>query len=101
MRCNAKHLATLCLSAAIMAPVGALAVPRPQDEHERREEAREHRVYDAERKEYRNWDRHEDEAYRHWFEARHEAYVDYRRLDKKRQREYWKWRHEAEEHEHR
>jgi len=32
-------------------------------------------------------------------EERHEAYVDYERLDRKRQEEYWKWRHKHEEHE--
>ena len=51
-------------------------------------------VYDRDHKDYHNWDDREDRAYRQWREERHEAYVDYDKLDAKRQREYWKWRHE-------
>lgn len=95
MRSGIKSLMVGCLSAALMAPVAALAVPKPQDDHDRHDQ--EHRVYDAEHKDYHNWDRAEDDAYRHWLDGRHEAYVDYDHLDKKRQQEYWKWRHEHED----
>jgi len=95
MRSGMKTLAAFCLSGALLAPVGALALPKPQDDHERHEqEEREHRVYDSSHKDYHNWDRTEDDTYRHWLDGRHEAYVDYDKLDAKRQREYWKWRHE-------
>jgi len=97
-----RYVASLFLSAALMTPIGALAVPAPQDEHERHEQE-ERRVYDEEHHDHHNWDKREDEAYRHWLEFKHEAYVDYEKLDHKRQREYWKWRHEheeQEEHEH-
>ena len=100
MRRKYKYVASFFVSAALMAPVGAMAMPRPQDEHERHEqEEREHRVYDPTRKDYHNWDAREDEAYRRWLEVKHEAYVDYGRLERKRQEEYWKWRHKHEEHE--
>ena len=100
MRRNNQRLASILLSAALMAPIGALAVTAPQDDHERHEqEEREHRVYDPYHKDYHNWDRREDDAYRHWLDGRHEGYVDYDRLNRKRQREYWRWRHEHEEHE--
>lgn len=103
-----QYLTSVCLSAALMAPVGALAMRAPQDDHERHEqEEREHRgkVYDPDARAYRDWGDREDRAYRHWLEERHEAYVAYDRLEEKRQREYWKWRHkheheEHEEHEH-
>jgi hypothetical protein len=92
--------ASLLLSGALLVPIGALAKTMPQDDHERHEqEEREHRVYDPYHKDYHAWDRAEDDAYRHWLEMKHEAYVDYNRLDRKRQREYWKWRHEHQEHE--
>jgi len=100
MRRSNKLLTSVVLSSALLAPIGAMAMPRPQDDHERHEqEEREHRVYDPYHKEYHNWNQKEDEAYRHWLEDRHEAYVDYQHLDRKKQREYWKWRHEHEEHE--
>jgi hypothetical protein len=95
-----RYFASVCLSTALIAPVGALAIPTPQDEHERHEqEERERRVYDEDRHEYRNWDKREDEAYRHWLDFKHRTYVEYEKLDRKAQREYWKWRHEHEEHE--
>ena len=104
MRREHKYAASFFLSAAMMVPVGALAMPMPQDDHERHEqEEREHRVYDPAYKDYHNWDAREDEAYHRWLEEKREAYVDYDRLDHKRQEEYWKWRHkhaEHEEHEH-
>lgn len=99
MRRKKECVASLFLSAALLVPIGALAMPAPQDDHERHEqEEREHRVYDPDHKDYHNWDQREGDVYRHWLEERHEAYVDYERLDKKRQREYWKWRHEHEDH---
>ena len=102
MRRGKQWIASIFVSTVLMAPLGAFALPAPQDDHERHEqEEHERRVYDAEHKDYHNWDRREDEAYRHWLDARHEAYVDYDRLDHKMQREYWKWRHEHEEHEER
>ena len=101
MRREHKYLASFCLSAAMMAPVGAFALPRPQDEHERHEqEEHERRIYDPYQRDYHNWDRREDEIYRRWLEEKHEAFVEYDRLDQKRQKEYWKWRHH-EEHEER
>ena len=65
MRSGYKNLAAMCLSAALMSPIAALAMPRPQDDHERHEqEEREHRVYDPAYKDYHNWDQREDGAYR-------------------------------------
>ena len=96
MNCRKRLISSLFLSVAMLAPIGALALPVPQDEHERREEQR--RVYDSAHKEYRNWDVHEDAAYRRWLKERHESYVEYEKLDHKRQEEYWKWRHEHEDH---
>src|SRR5262252_9247801 len=100
MRREHKYVASFCLSAALLTPVGALAMRAPQDEHERHEqEEREHRVYDPVRRDYRNWDARESEAYHKWLEEKHEAYTDYDRLDRKGQEEYGKWRHRHEEHE--
>ena len=96
-----KYVASLFLSAALMAPMGAFAMAAPQDDHERheQEERRERRVYDPYHKDYHNWDDRENGAYRRWHEDRHDAYVDYDRLKKRDQRAYWNWRHEHQEHE--
>lgn len=88
-----RYVASLFLSVALVAPVGAFAVPPPQDDHEKHEqEAR--KVYDAEHHDYHTWDRHEDEAYRRWLEGRHMAYVDFEHLKRKDQEAYWRWRHD-------
>ena len=100
MRHSKQCVASIFLSAALMVPIGAMAMPAPQDDHERHEqEERERKVYDRDHKDYHTWDQREDEAYRHWLDDRHHAYVDYEHLDRKAQREYWKWRHAHEEHE--
>jgi hypothetical protein len=99
MRSGYKNLAALCLSAALTSPIAALAMPRPQDDHERHEqEEREHRVYDADHRDYHNWDAREDEAYRRWLQEKHETYVTFERLDNKRQEDYWRWRHKHADH---
>ena len=92
-----KYVASLFLSAALLAPLGAFAMA-PQDEHERHEQE-ERRVYDPYHKDYHTWNRAEDDVYRHWLETRHRAYVDFEHLKKSEQRDYWNWRHSHEEHE--
>jgi len=88
-----RYIASLFLSATLLAPIGAFALPVPQDDRARHEE-RERRVYDAEHKAYHNWDQHEDVAYRRWLEERHLTYVEYEKLKDKDQRAYWTGRQE-------
>lgn len=101
MRGKRQWLTSAALSVAMIAPMGALAMSAPQDDHERHEqEERDHRIYDPVHKDYHNWDAREDAAYRRWLEEKHEAYVEYNRLDHKRQDDYWKWRHKHEDPDH-
>ena len=110
MRREHKYVASIFLSAALLAPVGAMAMPKAQDDHERHEqEEHERRQYDPQYRDYHNWDSREDRMYRQWLSERNREYVDYDRLDSREQRDYWKWRHredkrdrheEHEEHEH-
>ena len=66
-----------------MAPVGALALPGPQDDREGHgQEERECRVYRCTQG-YR--DARDDDAYHRWLESKHASSVDYDRLDHKRQ----------------
>jgi hypothetical protein len=97
-----KYLASLSLSAALLAPTGGFAMPVPQDDRDHeRHEAREgeRRVYDPYHRDYHNWDQREDQVYRRWLDEQHESYVDYERLRRKQRRAYWNWRHSHEEHE--
>jgi hypothetical protein len=100
MRRGNRYLASTFVSCVLMVPIGALATPVPQDPQERHEqEEQQRRVYDEETHKYRMWDRAEDDAYRHWLETKHRTYVEYEKLDGKTKHEYWKWRHEHEDHE--
>lgn len=112
MRRKNQLIASTFLSAALIVPIGALAIPAPQDDrdHERHEqEERQRRYYDQQYKDYHNWDDREDRAYRQWLADRNNGYVEYGRLTPRDQQEYWRWRHkqekrdrheEHEEHEH-
>jgi len=94
-----KYLASLLVSAALLAPMGAYALAPQDDRDHERHEREERRVYDPYHKDYHNWDGREDGMYRRWLEERHEAYVEFEHLKHKQQRAYWNWRHEHEEHE--
>jgi hypothetical protein len=93
MNRTVRFASSLFLAAAIAAPVSIVAAPAPQDA------SVQIRVYDANHKDYHNWDDRENGSYRRWHEERHDAYVDYDRLKKRDQRAYWNWRHEHQEHE--
>jgi hypothetical protein len=73
-------------------PVTTIA--RADDErHEQREKAK--RYYDAQRRDYHEWNEHENRAYRRWAEERHEREVrEFNRLNRQQQRDYWRWRHQ-------
>jgi hypothetical protein len=87
-----RCLTSLFLGAALIVPIGAQAF-NPLDDHDHDKKAR--RYYDREHKDYHNWDAREDAAYRHWLtEERHERYRNYARINRERQAEYWRWRHE-------
>ena len=95
-----RLLFSFALMTALAAPVIVQARPqdRDRDDRERRERAEHNRrVYDTYRRDYHNWDRDEDARYRQWLAERHRDYRDIDRLNRKRQREYWRWRHEQDE----
>src|SRR5215472_12361155 len=52
-----------------------------------------YRSYDPYYNDYHTWNSGEDVYYRQWINERHYNYVDYNRLEKDRQKEYWEWRH--------
>jgi type III secretory pathway component EscR len=85
-----RTLSALILGAVLCAPV---TVVRADDEHHEQEKAK--RYYDRDKKDYHEWNEHENRAYRRWLEERHERdNREFTRLDREQQREYWRWRHE-------
>ena len=87
MHLSRNCIASLFLTAALVAPVAIMAGPAPQ-------EARvQVRVYDRQHKDYHNWDDREDRAYRNYQQERHDSYVAYEHRKHKYQQHYWNWRH--------
>ena len=78
-----KHFASLLLTAALTAPLGAALIVAPrasaaaQDEHDRRK-----------------WDEHEQAAWGRFLAEKHRKDHDYAKAKKKEQDEYWAWRHD-------
>ena len=52
------------------------------------------RVDDPYRRDYHDWDRREERAYRGYLAERHRSYLEYRRQRLVQRRAYWRWRHE-------
>jgi hypothetical protein len=53
-----------------------------------------HRYYDAEHRDYHEWNANEDRAYHRYWEDRHRHYVGWERASAAQRRAYWRWRHE-------
>lgn len=87
MRLINRYISSLLLAGTIIAPTAIMAVPRPQ------EGSLQIRVYDRDRRDYHNWDEHEDRAYRGYLVAQHKPYREYKKQHSRDQKNYWKWRH--------
>jgi hypothetical protein len=74
----------LLLSAALIAPLTARADDR--DHHERR-------YYDRDGRDYHQWNGDEDRAYRAYLQEQHREYLEFHRVRRDQQREYFRWRH--------
>ena len=99
MKKNFGLTSSLLLSAALLAPVAMSAQDRDHDRDDRA--VNNYRVYDPGHRDYHNWNRDEDDAYRRWYGQNYNGrdYRDYRKLHKKQQESYWKWRHDHD-HDH-
>ena len=83
-----RYLGTMLLGSVLTMPV----ILRADDEHH--EAHRAQRYYDRDAKDWHEWNDRENRAYRHYMEERREQYRDFGRLNRERQRNYWRWRHE-------
>jgi hypothetical protein len=84
-----RLIASLCLTAALLAPVAAMAAPAAQDQdHDR------NRVYDRDHKDYHQWDDHEKDAWGRFLTEKHRKDHEFTKASRKEQSEYWNWRHD-------
>jgi hypothetical protein len=82
-----RYIASLCLTAALAAPVSMMAVPVPQEANAQV------RVYDKDHKDYYNWDDPENRAWGQFLADNHKSSHEFSKANKKEQSQYWNWRH--------
>jgi hypothetical protein len=85
-----KLLLALPLGVALLAPAYSFAQDHDRDDHHDRD----HRYYDAEHRDYHEWNANEDRAYHRYWEDRRHRYIDWERANAAQRRAYWHWRHE-------
>jgi hypothetical protein len=82
-----RYIASLFLTAALVAPVSTMAVPVPQEARDQ------NRVYAKDHKDYHNWDDNENRAWRQFLTENHKTSHEFSKANKKEQSQYWNWRH--------
>lgn len=96
-----RRLSSLLVTAVLLTGPVMGANPRPQDDKNRDEHARDQqnqRVYDSQHKDYHNWNADEDQQWRQYLSDQHQKYHDFSKANKKEQDEYWNWRHDHDDH---
>jgi hypothetical protein len=87
MHLSRNCIASLFLTAALVAPVAIMAGPAPQ-------EARvQVRVYDKQHKDYHNWDDNENRAWGRYLAQNHKNSHEFSNANKREQSKYWNYRH--------
>jgi hypothetical protein len=76
------YVASLFLSAAIVAPGALMAIPVPQ------QVGVQLRVYDKDHKDYHNWDDHENRAWGQYLTENHRNSHEYAKAHRKEQSQY-------------
>jgi len=82
-----RYIASLFLTAALVAPVTILGTPAPQ------EASVQIRVYDRNHKDYHNWDDNENRAWGQYQTEHHRNSHEFSKANKREQGQYWNWRH--------
>lgn len=85
-----KLLLALPLGVALLTPTYSFAQDHDRDDHHDHDR----RYYDAEHKDYHEWNGNEDRAYHRYWEDRHRGYIEWDRASAAQRRAYWRWRHE-------
>lgn len=84
-----RHLGFILLASLLSAPVSLFAAPAQDHDQDH-----EQRVYDADHKDYHEWNDHENEAWQKFLAEKHRKDHEFAKASKKEQSEYWNWRHE-------
>ena len=73
------------------------ATSAAQDRNDRAQQ-QEPRMYDSVHRDYHAWNGEEDRRYRGYLSDQHRKYREFSRLNRKKQNEYWQWRHDHDDH---
>ena len=82
-----RFLSSLLLSAALLTPV----IIRAEETNITIK-----RYYDRDHKDYHEWNRDEDQAYRQYLQENQRQYRDFNKLNRNDRDRYWTWRHNHE-----
>jgi len=76
----------LLLSTALVGPMATQTSAKPQGVSVR--------IYDRPHRDYHDWDDRETRYYERWRREHRGFAVEFRRNNRRRQEEYWRWRHD-------
>ena len=82
-----RYIASLFLTAALVAPVVIIAAPAPQEANVQL------RYYDKHHKDYHNWDENENRSWGQYLTTKHRNSHEFSRASKREQSNYWNYRH--------
>jgi len=78
----------LIVSGFLLGAAGLVPVTARADDHQDK------RYYDRNGRDYHTWNGQEDKAYRLYLEEQHRQYVEFPRVKRTQQTEYFRWRHQ-------
>ena len=71
----------------------SLGVTVPAVKAQYRDGVRVQRYYDRDARDYHEWNGNEERAYRYYLRQQRLRERDWRRMNRRQQMEYWRWRH--------
>ena len=96
MHLSHKYLGFVFLTAALATPLAVTA--RAAQEVVIQHDGDHVRYYDRDHRDYHEWNDREDRSYRVYLGEQHRDYREFNRENRRRQQNYWRWRHNHPDH---
>ncbi len=88
-------LSSLVVGITLLAPVAVFA-----QDHDRRDSQQTQRYYDRQNKDWHEWNGNENNYYQRYSQQNHVNNKDFKRLSKRQQDQYFRWRHQQHDDAH-